>query len=96
MLHDGRFPSTYKSVPYAAKPQAGDGPHYIKATIDSVKYLVQDMEKQQSIKGKTISTDRLYTSIELANWLLARDITTVRALQEGIPSWRFNTKGRER
>ena len=54
------------------------------------------MEKQQSIKGRTISTDRLYTSIELANWLLARDITTVGALQKGIPSWLFNTKDRER
>ena len=36
-LSDARFPYTYKSVPYAAKPQAGDGPHYIKRTIDYVK-----------------------------------------------------------
>ena len=47
------------------------------------------MEKQQSIKGRTIATDRLYKSFELANWLLARDITTVETLQkgkQGIPS----------
>ena len=29
-LNDARFPYTYKSVHYAAKLQAGDGPHYIK------------------------------------------------------------------
>lgn len=62
---------------------------YIKATIDYVKYLVQDIEKQQLIKGRTIPTDCLYTSFNLANWLLARETTTVGILQkekQTIPS----------
>ena len=63
-LNNARFPYIYKSVAYAAKPQAGDGRHYIKTTIDYVKY-VQDIKKQQSIKDRTISSDPLYTSIEL-------------------------------
>ena len=56
------------------------------------------MEKQQSIKGRTIPTDRLYTSFEVANWLLARDITTLGTLQkrgQGIPSELFDTKDRD-
>ena len=51
----------FESVPYVAKSQAGDGPHYTQATIDYVKYFVQDMGKNEkkSTKGRTISTDRL-------------------------------------
>ena len=47
------------------------------------------MEKQQPIKGRTISTDPLYKSIESANCLLTHDITTVGKLQkgrQGVPS----------
>lgn len=51
---------------------------YIQATIDYVKYLTQD-NKNQSIKGRTISTDRLYTSTESPNLLLDGDIVTVGA-----------------
>ena len=67
------------------------------ATIDCVKYLVLDMEKQW-IKGRIISTDCLYTNTESANWLLTRDITTVGTLQkgrQGTPSELFNTKDRD-
>ena len=45
-----------------------------------MKYLVKGMEKLHSIKRRAIFTDHLYTSIESANRLLARDITTVEAL----------------
>ena len=43
-LNDARFPYTYKAVPYVAKPKAGDGPYYLKSTIDYIKYLVTKME----------------------------------------------------
>ena len=66
-LNDDRFPYIYKLIPDVVKPQAGDRPHCIKATINYVKYLVQDTKKQQSIKGRTIFTQRLYTSTESAN-----------------------------
>ena len=62
-----------------------------------MKYLVQDMEKQQSIEGRTTSTDRLYTSIESDNWLLSQDIKTAETMKkgrQGIPSELFNTKDR--
>ena len=39
-LNDARFPYTYKALPYAAKPTAGDGPFYISSTADYIKNLV--------------------------------------------------------
>ena len=97
-LNDARYPYTYKAVPYAAKPVAGDGPYYINATIDYVKYLVTETENTQTLKGRTISTDRLYTSIGMTNWLLDRKITIVGTVQkgrQGVPSQLFDTNGRE-
>ena len=63
-LNDARFPYTYKDVLYAAKPKAGDGPYYLKSTIDYIKYLVTEMEADQPIAGRNISTNHPYTSIE--------------------------------
>ena len=56
------------------------------------------MEQKQSIDSRTISTDRLYTSIELANWLFEHDIMTVRTSQKGrqcLLSELFDTKDRD-
>ena len=54
------------------------------------------MENQQSIKDRSISTDRLYTSIESANYFLAWDITTEGTFQKvSIPSELFDTKSRD-
>ena len=53
---------------------------------------------QQSLKGRAITTDRLYTSVEIANWLLQKNIATVGSVQKGrvgIPSELFDTKGKE-
>lgn len=66
-LNDPRFPYTYESVPYTAKPQAGDGTNYIKTIINYMKCLVQGMGKQELIKSGTTS-----------NWLLVQDDTKYR------------------
>ena len=63
-LNDAGFPYAYKSVPYAVKPKAGDGPYYMKPTSDRIKYLVTEMEAEKPFTRRTISTDRLYISIE--------------------------------
>ena len=98
LLNDARFPYTYKAVPYAAKPKAGDGSYYLKSTIDYIKYLVTKVEAGQPITDRTIPTDRLYTSIESINWLLDRGIATIGTLQKvrsGIPSDLFDTQNRD-
>ena len=87
-LSDAELPFTYKTVPNAGKPEAEDCPYYIDSFENYVKYLVNETEKDISLKGRNISTDPLYTSIPLANWLLERDITTLGTLnmvRHGIP-----------
>ena len=63
-LNDARFPYTYKAVLYATKPKVGDGPYYLKSTIDYMKSLVTEMKADQLITGRTTSTECLYASIE--------------------------------
>ena len=49
----------------------------------------------KGVKGRNISTDRLYTSVPLAKWLLDQDITTVGTLnivRIGIPDELKDTK----
>ena len=59
---------------------------------------MNEVSSQQSIKGRTISTDRLYTIIESMQWLLEKDITSVGTLKKGrigILDELFNTRNRE-
>ena len=91
-------PFTYKAAPYSGKPMDGNGPYYIDHTENYVKYLVEEFEKDASLLGRNISTDRLYTSISLENWLLERGITTVGTLNTNrirIPDEIKQTKDRE-
>ena len=61
----------------------------MKSTIDYIKYLVSQMEADQSITGVTILTDCLYTSIEATNWL-----RTLQKGRSGIPAELFDTQNR--
>ena len=92
-LNDARFPYTYKALPYAAKPNVEEGLCYLKITIDYIKYLVTEMEADQPITGRTVSTDRLYTSIEITSWLIHRGITIVG--KSVISSELFDTQKRK-
>ena len=51
-LNDARFSFTYKSVPDAAKPYVGDGPHYKKANIYYVKVLLSRHRKTLVVQRK--------------------------------------------
>ena len=42
--------------------------------------MVEKLSQYASLKGRNISFDRLYTLISLADWLLAKDVTSVGAL----------------
>ena len=87
-LIDARFPYTYKAAPYAAKPTSGNGPYHLNTTLSYAKYLVTEADKDTSLKGRCISTYRLYTSIEQANWRLSKGITNLGSMDVkriGIP-----------
>ena len=50
-------------------------------------YQSQKVDKDvlylQNLQGQNISTDNLYTSVELLKWLLTRNITTVTTKPKG-------------
>ena len=75
-VNDSSITFTYKAAPYAAKLDNGDGPYYISTTEDYVKHLVNEVEKERSLKWRHISTDRLYACVPLAKWLYDHNITT--------------------
>ena len=92
------LPFYLQIAPYVGKLENGDGPYYMCATGDYVKYLVNDAEKYASLKGRNISADRLNTSAPLAKWLLDRNTTTVGTLNTvriGIPDELKDNKCRE-
>ena len=86
-LNDVRFPFTYQFIQYCGKPANGNGPYYLNANEDYVKYLVESMPAS-SMKGRNISMDRLYISISTSNWLLAENIIsdgTLVSNRVGLP-----------
>ena len=97
-INDARFPYTYNSMVYCAKPESGNGPYHVEKIEDYVQYLVNDTISRLPLKGRNISIDRLYSSVSLANWLLSHGITVVGTLQSnriGIPNKLKSPVGRE-
>ena len=97
-LPDARFPYTYKALSYAAKPTADDGQFCTNSTADYLKNLVIRTKEQVRFDGRNISMDCLYTSVEIGNWLLEKNIAIVSSIQKGrvgFPEDVFDTKIRE-
>ena len=82
------IPYTFITAVYAGKPVGEPGEYYLKGTSAVVKSLVSKLSESVNLRGRNITTDRLYTSYELTKWLLDRSITTVGTLmsnRKGIP-----------
>ena len=71
-INSAEVPYTYTSVIYAGKPVDKSGPYYVQTTHNVDKYLDNSLTREAYIKGYNLSTDRFYTSIEIANWLLEK------------------------
>ena len=80
-INSAEVPYTYTSVIYAGKPVDKPDPYYVQTTDDIVKYLVNSLTREANIKGHNLSTDRFYTSIEIANWLLEKNVTCVDTIK---------------
>ena len=89
-LNCARYPYTYQTHVYSGKPEVTEGNrYYVQGTINYIKYLVENLEKCHRLKGRNITMDRLYTSLEIAEWLSKRNITMVGTFQKnrvGIPA----------
>ena len=92
------FPYTYVSTVYAGRPVGEPGPYYVTGLEDTVKELLKMMMDHNSLQGRNVTMDRLYTSVPLAEWMLDRDVTVVGTLninRRGIPPELKTITGRE-
>ena len=78
-LNSARIPYTYQTHVYSGKrEEVTNESFYVQGTIKYIKYFVEQLQKCHSLKGRNITMDRLYTSLEIAaDWLSARNITMV-------------------
>jgi hypothetical protein len=89
---------TFRAAVYSGKPEGEPGPYYITGIFPLVTSLVEQLESHVSIKGRNITMDRLYSGLELFEWLLARNITAIGTImlnRKGIPRSLTSLEGRE-
>ena len=87
-INCSRYPYTYQSHVYCGKPEGEPNQFYIAGTNNYIKFLVEKLNGYHSLKGRNISMDRLYTNLEIADWLFRKSITTIGTMQHnrvGIP-----------
>lgn len=60
-----KFPFTFRTCVYAGKPTGTPGPYYVTGVMPTIKSLVEPLSQHVDLKGRNITMDRLYTSIEL-------------------------------
>ena len=72
---------TYTSIIYVVKPVDKSSPYYAQIMDHIVKYLVNSLTREANIKGHNLSADRFYASIEIANWLLGKNVTCVGTIK---------------
>ena len=66
------YPYTYVTTVYAGRPVGEPGPHYVTGLEDVFKRLLQDMLDHNSLQGRNVTMDRLYTSVPLGEWMLKK------------------------
>ena len=97
-INSARNAYTHSSHVYCGKRQGEPTTEYVSGTINYIKLLVNEISRFHDLSGRNISMDRLYTSFEIANWLLQKNITMIGTLQMnrvGIPPQMKEFKERE-
>ena len=90
-LCDAVMPYTYYTFPYAwnsSKRNIEVSKYYISETDEYTKYLVNGVNHYNSIDRSSISMDRYFTSVTIAQWASENKITivgTMRLHRKGRP-----------
>ena len=79
-INCARYPYTYQSHVYSGKRVGDPSCHYVHGSDSYIRYLVTKRSDMQSLRGRNISIDRLYTSISIARWLLDNQVTMLGTL----------------
>ena len=97
-LNEVLFAYTYRSEPFAGKPENVVGARYYEPTTLGVTLRLLQGYGWRKLEGGNLTTDNLYTSVELAETLLARRITllgTMRMNRKGLTKEMKSTEGRD-
>ena len=81
-INSATYPYTYQSHIYCGKPKGEPNEFYISGTENYIQYLVNKLSSYHDIRQRNISTDRLYSSLSVTNWLLDKGITMVGTTQK--------------
>ena len=63
---------TYTSHVYAGKPVDTPNQFYLSGTDNYTKYLVDCLSQRVVLSGRNLTMDRLYTSVDIAEWLYSK------------------------
>ena len=77
IISDSTLSNTYFTLPYCGKPEEESSPFYITSTDKYTIYLVKNRSKNVDSSGRNISMDRFFTSISIAEYLLAKNATVM-------------------
>ena len=87
-INSAKYPYTHRVVVCAGKPEGTPGEFYAPGVLPTVKSLVCGLSSVFPLEGTNLTMDMRYTSLELTEWLLARNMTvvgTIMANKEEIP-----------
>jgi hypothetical protein len=98
-LNDSKLPYTYRSIVYAGRPAEQPTENYMVGVEETVCELLRRYGAKNELKGRNLTTDRFYTSVDLAETLL-KDFNmtclgTLTAGRKGLPAEFKSTVGRE-
>ena len=88
-INSVEVPYTHSVIVMAGKPENTEGArYYTNSVIGSVERLIMNWKRYQQIDGRIITTDNLYTSVQMADVFLQHNISTVgtmRVNSGGVP-----------
>ena len=93
-----QYPFTHRAVVHSGKPPTDPGEYYVPGIIPIVRCIVTGLMRHVDLSGYNITMDRLYTSIELTEWLVEKNIAIVETLmanKKGIPTEIKDMKNRK-
>jgi hypothetical protein len=98
-LNDSKLPYTYRSIVYAGRPAEQPTENYMVGVEETVCELLRRYGAKNELKGRNLTTDRFYTSVDLAETLLKEFgmtcLGTLTAGRKGLPAEFKSTVGRE-
>ena len=88
-INSVEVPYTHSVIVMAGKPENTEGArYYTNSVIGSVERLIMNLKRYQQIDGRIITTDNLYTSVQMADVFLQHNIRTVGTMRinsGGVP-----------